>query len=214
MASSPHAGIGPLGAGEVRATGAIGVAVVGDPGDVVVRGSVVDEPQLVLDVRERREDLAIGERIPDAPAPGGAVARLAAPVHLGADAERAAGRLGLVGDATRAYMNPHSGSRLSAPIAQNGIRWRALYAATTGVSGFGGGGPTGAAAAARGAGPVAAGVAAAAWDVVAGVAAGVVEAGSALGFAAETEGGAALAASLQQVFGDLGHSRPLTAELS
>ena len=112
-------------------------------------------------------------------------------------------------------MNPHTGSRQSAAIAQNGIRRRDLYAATTGESGFGGGGPTGAVGAARAAGPVAAGAAAAACDVVAGVAAAGVGGGRfAFGFTAETECCASLAASLQQVFGDLGHWRPLTAELS
>ena len=43
-------------------------------------------------------------------------------------------------------MNAHNGKVLSVANAQNGILCRALAAATTGMSGFGGGGPAGAAA--------------------------------------------------------------------
>ena len=69
----------------------------------------------------------------------------------------------------RTYMKIQTGSRLRAPIAQNGILARPLAAATYGGSGGGGGGGAGAAAALRGVGPV--GAAGADSPVVAGVAA-------------------------------------------
>ncbi len=75
-------------------------------------------------------------------------------------------------------MNIQIGSRLSAPIAQNGIFGRRLAAAMYGGSGGGGGGGAAAAAALRGVGPE--GAAGAASPVVAGVA---VAAGSPLGAA-------------------------------
>ena len=75
-------------------------------------------------------------------------------------------------------MNIQIGSRLSAPIAQNGIFGRLLAAAMYGGSGGGGGGGAAAAAALRGVGPE--GAAGAASPVVAGVAAA---AGSPLGAA-------------------------------
>jgi hypothetical protein len=66
-------------------------------------------------------------------------------------------------------MNPHSGIRLNAATAQNGIFRLLLAAATTGESGFGGGASAGADAPARRAGPLAIGAAGAAAAAGAGV---------------------------------------------
>ena len=51
---------------EVRSTRAVRVPVVGDAGEVVLGRPEVDEAQLVLDVRERQQHLAVHERSSDA----------------------------------------------------------------------------------------------------------------------------------------------------
>ena len=67
---------------------AVGVAVAGDAGGVVGLGAEVDEAQLVLDVRERLVDLAVGQRSSAAALARSAVARRAVAVDLGADRHR------------------------------------------------------------------------------------------------------------------------------
>ena len=65
--------------GRVRATLAVGVAVAVDAGEVVLGGAEVDEAQLVLDVRERLQHLAAGERPAAATLAAGAVAATSTP---------------------------------------------------------------------------------------------------------------------------------------
>ena len=95
------------------------------------RRAEVDEAELVLDVRERRQDRAVGERAADTALAVAAVAARAARVDLGADAERAR-RPPRVRVSDRAYMNSPAAAWLSAAIAQNGIFLRFLAAATYG----------------------------------------------------------------------------------
>ena len=93
--------------GQVRATFAVGVAVDLDAGEVVLAGSPVDVAELVFDVREGLEDLPAGERVSDAAATGGAVARGAAAVLLGADAERALDDFWRLGEGADVHEAPH-----------------------------------------------------------------------------------------------------------
>ena len=93
-------------AGEVRAALAVGVAVDVDAGEVVLGGAEVDEAQLVLDVRERLQHLAVDERAADAALTAGAVAGLARAVDLGADAERTGGDLRRLGDRPHVHEDP------------------------------------------------------------------------------------------------------------
>ena len=127
---------------------ALRVAVDLDSGGRVGIAAAVHPTQLVLDVREGLQHLALRELIADAAFALAAVAARAAAVH--GRRRRRAGRrsVSVVGVRARTYMNAHSGNVLSVANAQNGIFLRALAAATTGMSGFGGGGPTGAAGAA------------------------------------------------------------------
>ena len=133
---APWRGMTPVGLGDVRATRAVRVAVDLDAGGDVGLGAEVHPAQLILDVRERLEHLAVGERVADATFAVGAVAARAAGVHR-RRLRRADRRPSAVaGVSARTYMNAHSGKMLSVAIAQNGIFLRALAAATTGMSGL------------------------------------------------------------------------------
>ena len=111
---------------DVRTALAVGVAVDVDTGRRVLLGAEVHESQLVLDVGEGLEHLAVDERVADAalPSPPWQLAQTA----VGVGCRRRAGRRRPAACVVtaRAYMNAQSGSRASASIAQNGIRLRRL----------------------------------------------------------------------------------------
>ena len=138
----------------MRAALAVGVAVAVDAGDVVA-----------LRCRSRRS--AAGPRCAGTscrtspssnwrPTPPSPVAPWQLAQLLYTSAPTPSGPVATSGGSVsaRTYMNSHSGIRLSAAIAQNGIFLRRLAAATYGGSGFGGGAGAGAAAALRAAGPL------------------------------------------------------------
>ena len=168
--AAARAGHRALGLVMCGATRALRVAVDLHAGRRVGIAAVVDPAQLVLDVRERLQHLALRELVADAAFAVACRGSSSSRCTSGAVAEWAAAIRSVVGVRARTYMNAHSGS-----VAERGDRperdllarsWRRRR---TGMSGLGGGGPTGAAGAAAGVG--AAGAAAA---VVAGAVPGVV----------------------------------------
>ncbi len=156
--------------GLVRAAFPLGVAVDLDALDVVVLRPEVDEAQLVLDVGERLQHLALGELTADSPFTVGPVAAGAVGVDLRADAERPGGDLGRLGQRADVHEGPdrHQAQRGQRP--DRDLRPRSCAAATYGGSGFGGGGAGGALGGWRPGGPLGAAAAGAVSPVVAGAA--------------------------------------------